>query len=266
MEILFALLILGALGLLFGILLGMADKKFRVEVDPRLEQVNALLGGANCGACGYPGCAAFADALIQGKASPGACNATSQANLKAIAEILGVKAESADAMVARLICQGECGIYEERYIYDGFQSCATAAMVAGGPKKCAVACIGLGDCAQVCPFHAIQIRNGLAHVDPNLCKGCRNCVSVCPHNALRMMARKESVLVLCRNSEKGRAAVQQCKKSCISCNRCVNTCPHNAITITDGYALIDQSLCRKCGACIAACPRKCIEDLDHPRA
>ena len=152
------------LGVLFGVILTIADKKFKVEVDPRVEAVRACLGGANCGACGYAGCDAFADAVVAGKAPVNGCSPSGAKGAEAIAAIMGVSAEAEERKVARVICQGDCGVAKERYNYDGYTSCATAAGLAGGPKMCRFACIGLGDCAQACAFGAIKIADGLAHM------------------------------------------------------------------------------------------------------
>ena len=176
-PVVLALGVLGVVGLIFGILLEVADKKLAVEVDPRISKVGEALGGANCGACGYAGCAALAEAIVSGEAKPNACPA---ANMAAISEALGITVEEGEKMVARVICQGHNGVAKERYKYDGYTSCATAASMAGGPKECAYACIGLGDCMRVCSFGAISMNNGIASIDPNVCVACGNCEKACP--------------------------------------------------------------------------------------
>ena len=146
-PVILAFSVLGVIGLIFGLVLEFADKKLKVETDPRIAQVRELVGGANCGACGFAGCDAFAEAVVEGKAKPSGCPA---ANAEAVGAVLGLSVEQGEKMVARVICQGHNGVATERYEYDGYKSCATAAGVAGGPKQCRFACIGLGDCARVC--------------------------------------------------------------------------------------------------------------------
>ena len=202
-PVVLALGVLGVVGLIFGILLEVADKKLAVEVDPRISKVGEALGGANCGACGYAGCAALAEAIVSGEAKPNACPA---ANMAAISEALGITVEEGEKMVARVICQGHNGVAKERYKYDGYTSCATAASMAGGPKECAYACIGLGDCMRVCSFGAISMNNGIASIDPNVCVACGNCEKACPRSAIRIIPAETKVLVLCRNKDIGRVA------------------------------------------------------------
>jgi len=253
-----ALLVLGALGLLMGIMLGAADKKFHVETDPRVEQVRACLGGANCGACGFAGCDAFAEAVVEGKAKPNGCPPGGAAAAEAIGEILGVKVEATEPMVARVICQGTSGIAKDRYIYDGLKSCRVAASMAGGPKECRFACIGLGDCMDHCAFDAISMVDGIAHIDAVLCKGCGSCVESCPRNVIELRPVDAQVMVRCRNTDVARQARSACMKACIACGRCVKECKYEAIKVENGFARIDTTKCTRCGDCAKVCPCNCI--------
>lgn len=256
-PVIWALGVLGLMGLAFGVMLTIADKKLAVETDPRVAKVRGVLGGANCGACGYAGCDAFADALVSGKAQPTGCPVGSA---KAIGEALGVSCEEGEKMVARVICQGHNGVAKERYEYDGYKSCAVAAGIAGGPKLCSYACLGLGDCEKACAFGAIRMENGLAHIDPNLCVACGKCVDVCPRGVIRLAPADAKVLVLCRNSDTGRVARAACMTACIACGRCVKECKYDAIVIENGFARINLEKCTRCGACVKVCPCNCIID------
>lgn len=256
-PVILAFSVLGAIGLIFGLVLEFADKKLKVETDPRVAQVRELVGGANCGACGYAGCDAFAEAVVEGKAKPNGCPA---ANAEAVGAVLGLTVEQGEKMVARVICQGHNGVATERYEYDGYKSCATAAGVAGGPKECRFACIGLGDCARVCAFGAISMENGIAKIDENKCVACGNCVEKCPRSAIRITPADTKVIVLCRNSDSGRVARAACMKACIACQRCVKTCKYGAIAVENGFAKIDPEKCTRCGECAKVCPCNCIMD------
>ena len=165
MTILYAGILLGALGVIFGGVLSFASKKFHVEVDERVAQVRECLGGANCGACGYPGCDGFAAAVVAGEAPINGCAPAGEKGVKGIAKIMGLEAASSEKMVCRVLCQGESGVAKERYQYDGYQSCATAAGLAGGPKDCRFACLGLGDCMDKCAFGAIRMEQNLCVIE-----------------------------------------------------------------------------------------------------
>ena len=173
---------------------------------------------------------------------------------------MGVSAEAEERKVARVICQGDCGVAKERYNYDGYTSCATAAGLAGGPKMCRFACIGLGDCAQACAFGAIKIADGLAHIDEEKCVACGQCVNICPRGVIALKPVNETVIVSCRNTDSGREARAACMKACIACGRCTKECPNDAIHVEGGVAKIDESKCTRCGACAKVCPCKCIVD------
>ena len=256
-PVILAFSVLGLIGLVFGVILTIADKKLKVETDPRIAKVRELVGGANCGACGFAGCDAFAEAVVEGKVKPNACPAAKAA---AIGEVLCLSVEVGEKKVARVICQGHNGVVTQRYEYDGYKSCATAAGVAGGPKECRYACIGLGDCMKVCPFGAISMENGIAKIDENKCVACGNCVDKCPRSAIRIIPADTKVIVLCRNADTGRVARAACMKACIACQRCVKTCKYGAITVENGCARIDPEKCTRCGECAKVCPCGCIVD------
>ncbi|MEG1548413.1 MAG: RnfABCDGE type electron transport complex subunit B [Clostridia bacterium] len=261
-PVILALGILGVMGLIFGAVLSAADKKLAVHVDPRIQQIRDYLGGANCGACGYAGCDAFADAVVRGDAKPTGCPASGSDAAEQIGLVMGISVERSEKVVARVICQGTSGIAKDRYDYDGYRSCVVAASIAGGPKVCRFSCIGLGDCAQACAFGAINMENGIARIDEKKCVGCGNCIDKCPRSAIRLLPTDHKVLVLCRNSDTGRDARDACMKACIACSRCVKECQYDAIIVENGFARIDANKCTRCGACAKVCPCGCIVDFD----
>ena len=246
---------LGAIGLILGMLLTAADKRFAVALDERWALVKEELGGANCGACGYSGCAAYAEAVVAGKAPINACPS---ASVDAIASIMGVQAEHKAPMKAYVQCQAYMGNTRLRYDYDGYKSCATAASMAGGPKLCCYACVGLGDCVKVCPFGAISLKNGNAAIDEFRCVGCGNCVKYCPRGVLHLKPASAKIYIKCSNGKLGRTTRAQCIKTCIACGACVKKCPQGAISLRDGHAVIDYDKCDNCMVCVQACPSWCI--------
>ena len=258
MAIVYALGILGVLGLIFGAVLGVADRAFHVEVDPRVDQVRGVLGGANCGACGFAGCDAFAEAVVRGEAKPNGCPAGGAKAAEAIGEIMGLAVEAQSPVVARVICRGVDGIAKERFEYDGYHSCRVAAGIAGGPKLCRFACLGLGDCMDKCRFNAITMKDGIANINPDVCVGCGACVAECPRNAIRMMPKDAKTIVRCRNSDSGREARAACMNACIACKRCEKNCKYDAIHVDNGFAVIDYDKCTRCGECAEICPCNCI--------
>lgn len=258
MPILYAIAALGGLGILFGLVLGLADKKFAVEVDERVSAVRAAVAGANCGACGYAGCDAYAEAVVRGEAKANACTPGGEKTVKAIAQIMGVNAEALEPMIARVRCQGTCARVTMRYDYSGVPNCRAASSISGGPNACEFGCVGFGECLSVCAFGAIQMIDGIAVIDDDLCTGCGMCVDVCPRNIIKMLPKDQTVVVMCRNEAIGRIARLQCKTACVGCKRCEKACPTESIKVFNGVAIIDEATCTRCGACIPVCPMDCI--------
>ena len=259
MAILYAGLVLGGIGLVFGLILTFASKAFHVDVDERVQQVRACCAGANCGACGYAGCDAFAQAVVEGKAKPSGCAPAGAKGVEKISAILGI-ADTAEApKVAKVLCNGEIGISKEKFNYVGVKSCRAAASIAGGPKLCPYACVGLGDCEAACKFGAVSIVNALARVDESKCVACGACEKACPRSVIKLMPLESTVVVRCQNKETGRIAREMCMKACIGCKLCYSVCPQKCIDITKKPVVIDQHRCLHCGRCAETCPKQVIE-------
>ncbi len=251
--------VLGGFGLLFGAVLAYASKKFAVEVDPRAEELLAILPGANCGGCGYPGCSGYADAILQG-APTNSCPVGGATVAEKIAAVMGVAVDtSAIRQVATVYCRGgkeECG---KRFQYTGVQTCRAAQAVGGGDKLCTFGCLGYGDCLRACPFDAISMGdNGLPVIDEAKCTGCEQCVLACPRKITALRPVDALVQVRCLSEAKGKDVRAICSTGCIGCGLCMKACPFDAITLENNLARIDYSKCRKCGLCVTKCPTKAI--------
>lgn len=260
-AILKAVAALGGLGILFGLVLTFADKKFAVPVDERFTLVREAVAGANCGACGYAGCDAYAQAVVKGEADISLCTPGGQATLDALAAIMHKEAAVAEVQVARVLCQGETGVVKPRYDYKGPKTCHMAVSLSGGPNLCNWSCVGLGDCVRVCRFDAMKIENGIVVIDENKCTACGMCVLECPRSVLRLLPKAARVTVRCRNEARPKEAREACAKACIACKLCEKACAYDAIHVNNNIARIDPAKCTLCGECVKVCPMKCIEQL-----
>lgn len=258
MQILIPVLILGALGLIFGVGLAVASKKLAVHVDPRLESINGLLPGSNCGACGGAGCFGFAEGLLSGKMSVDGCKVSEEAVKEKIAELLGQKLDKKVKRVAALHCNGGAKV-KDRFIYKGIGDCVAANLVLGGQKSCVFGCLGFGDCLRICPFGAIVMSgDGLPAVVKDKCKACNKCVVACPKKLFSLMPVTHNVYVACMSRDTGKDTLAVCPAGCIACGLCVKACKFDAIRVIDNLAVIDDKKCTSCGECVKACPVKTI--------
>ena len=270
MDILIAIAILGGLGLVFGLVLAAASKVFYVETDPRLDQLNECLPGANCGGCGFAGCGAYAEAVLKGEAPVGKCASGGNDAAKAMAAIMGVQAEEVTRKVAMVRCSGARTFDAEgnltkgakmKATYEGFHDCLAASKVGGsGPLSCKFGCLGYGSCTRVCKYGAISVKNGVAVVDEDLCVGCMACAQVCPRKVITAVEPDRNVIIACNSLAKGAVTNRACTVGCIGCGKCMKTCPSGAITITNNLAQIDYSKCTNCGQCATVCPKGLIKD------
>ncbi len=256
-PILLAVLLVGGLGLLAGLILAVASVLMAVPVDKRVEDLRELLPGANCGACGYSGCDGYAVAMAAGEAAVGLCSPGGKAVAEATGEYLGVSG-TVVAKTALVRCGGCEGNTERKLEYHGLQSCAAATQFYGGDWLCRYGCLGYGDCVAVCEYGAITIENGLAKVDPTLCRGCTKCASACPKKLITIKDLHGHGVVRCRNHEKGAITRKTCKVGCIGCGKCTRVCEYDAVYLDNNVAYIDTDKCVGCGKCAEACPTKCI--------
>jgi len=249
-----------AIGLFCAAVLSLASKLMFVKVDERVAEVQGALPGANCGACGYPGCSGYAVALLSGKGvKTNLCTPGGDDVVAKISALLGVKAESVVHKYAIVHCRGDSGAQQKKMDYFGIQSCAAAKQLYGGEGACAFGCLGSGDCQKLCPSNAICIENSLARIIPGLCTGCGLCVKTCPNNLISVESADRKVSVLCKNIEKGAAARKKCSNCCIACGKCVRECPAAAIVLEENLAGIDYEKCNSCGRCAEICVTKCIQ-------
>ncbi|MCL2060428.1 MAG: RnfABCDGE type electron transport complex subunit B [Oscillospiraceae bacterium] len=262
MNIVLPALIIGTMGIVFGLALSYASKKFAVDVDERVAVIREILPGANCAACGYNGCDAYAAALVDDGAAANLCLVGGQALAEKIGTIFGIEVGNVELKVARVKCAGSVDVCADKYDYMGIRTCAAAQLVQEGPLSCGYGCMGFGDCVNKCAFGAIHVRNGLAEVIPSRCTACGLCVSACPKKLIELSPVNDLHMVRCMNKDRGAVTRRNCSVGCIGCMRCTTVCRVEAIKVQNNLASIDPAKCRHCGECVKVCPQRCIWFFD----
>jgi len=254
-------IVFGTTGIACGALLAIASRVFAIKEDPRIGKVCELLPGANCGGCGYAGCADYAKAIIMNDAPINLCTVGGAETVKKLSTFLGKTAEAAERKVAIVLCRGDEANAPKNSIYNGIVDCSAANLVSGGNKKCRYGCLGYGSCARVCPTGAIEIKDGIAVVHPELCIGCGACVKVCPRKIIKLIPASRKLHVFCSSLDKGPAVKKVCKVGCIGCSLCSKLAPDNAIVMSGALAVVDYSKNiddEKATILEQKCPGKCI--------
>ena len=271
MEIvLYSVIALGLLGLVLAAVLYVVAQKFKVQEDPRIDEIVALLPGANCGGCGYPGCRGLASALVSASDISGIkCPASSAETLQKIGKILGQEVVESEPKIAVVRCNGTCQNRPTVNRYDGAPSCAFAATLSAGDTGCSFGCLGHGDCVAACRFDAISINpeTGLPVVDETKCVACGACAKACPKGIIEIRNRGKKdrrLFVSCVNKDKGAVARKACTAACIGCGKCAKVCAFEAITVGNNVAYIDFEKCKMCRKCAAECPTGAIHEVNFP--
>ncbi len=269
-PIIITVIILTAIGLLVSAILFVVAKKFKVEEDARIDDVEAALPGANCGGCGSAGCRDFATKLVAMDDLGGAlCPVGGSETMNKIAAILGKTAIAQAPKVAVVRCNGTCANRPKTTNYEGYPSCKVKAALYSGDTACAYGCLGCGDCTRVCKFDAISMdpETGLPVVDESKCTGCGACSKACPKGIIELRPkgpRGLKVVVLCSSKDKGAVARKACAAACIGCGKCAKVCTHEAITVENNLAYIDADKCRLCTKCVDECPTGAIHKFNFP--
>jgi Na+-translocating ferredoxin:NAD+ oxidoreductase RNF subunit RnfB len=269
-TVIYTIVSLSGLGAAAAVILYMAAQKFKVYEDPRIDEVEGVLPGANCGGCGYPGCRAFAEAAVKAEdLSDLNCPVGGNETMQQIASILGQEIEEKDPQVAVVRCAGSFANASAVTRYDGPASCAIEAALYGGETGCHFGCLGKGDCVDACDFEAIFINEdtGLPYVIDENCTACGACVDACPRDIIELRKRNKKdrkIYVSCVNQDKGGVARKACKVACIGCGKCVKVCPFDAITMENNLAYIDPYKCKLCRKCVPECPTNAILEVGFP--
>ncbi len=260
--LLYTLISLGGLGFVMGAALAYASTKFAVQVDPLVEKIQEALSGANCGGCGYAGCAQYAHAVVKDGAPTDLCAPGGAATLRKIAEILGHEETQKARRVAFLHCAGSKDKANNRCVYDGIEDCRIAVMFGGGPKACDYGCVGFGSCVNVCKFDALHMgTDGMPVVDLGKCTGCGACVRECPRELFSLEPDSTIIYLACSSHEKGKAVKDVCSVGCIGCGICVKVTEGGAIEMKDNLPSIKYDASPNLLLAHFKCPTRSFIDL-----
>ena len=269
--IIWTIAVVTVLGLVLAFVLYLVARRFRVEEDPRIDEVEKAMPGANCGGCGFAGCRAFAEAAVKAPDLDGNyCPVGGNDTMAKVAAILGYEVKAKAPQVAVVRCNGSCSARPGTNEYDGSASCAVKALLYSGDTGCSYGCLGCGDCVKACQFGALSMNaeTGLPQVDEAKCTACGACVKACPKAIIELRPqgpRGMRVFVSCVNRDRGPAVKKACANACIACGICAKTCVHAAITVENNVAWIDPAKCKLCRECEAVCPTGAIHGVNFPK-
>ena len=270
-TIIWTIAIITVLGLVLALVLYLVAEKFKVVEDPRIDEVEKVMPGANCGGCGFAGCRAFAEAAVKApNLDNNYCPVGGNEVMSKVASILGYEVKEKAPMVAVVRCNGTCEARPKINDYEGYPSCKVKASLYSGDTGCSFGCLGCGDCVAACKFGALSMNpvTGLPVVDEEKCTACGACTKACPKSLIELRLkgpRGMRMYVSCRNQDKGPAAKKACASACIGCGICAKTCTHDAIVVENNIAYIDPSKCKLCRECEAMCPTGAIHSVNFPK-
>jgi electron transport complex protein RnfB len=262
--------ILTAIGVGCGLIIFFVFLKVPSKVKglEKTEEINAILPGMNCGACGYAGCFGYAQAIagdpdlvLKAPCSQVLQDPNSLSDLeKALGVTLDAAAMSKKAMVH---CAGNSEVICD---YSGAQTCKAAAQLLRGYKRCPFACLGLGDCVEVCPQDAVSLypEKNVAVIDPEKCTGCGLCVTECSQNLIELVPSDTKIAFLCNYKPlRNIPGRERCELGCIHCRKCFKACEDEAIEWNKETALpeFNQEKCTLCHKCIEACEQNTLADF-----
>ena len=260
------LICLGGLGLILGAGLAFASKRFSVEMNPMVEAVLEILPGANCGGCGYAGCAAYAETVVNKGVSTTLCAPGGADVVQKISQLLGLEVKTTVRKVAYLHCAGSKDKAKDKYIYDGIRDCQMAELLGGGPKACDYGCIGFGSCVEVCQFDALHMgENGLPIVDREKCTACGACVRICPKNLFDLLPDITIIYLACSSYNKGKVVKDVCSVGCIGCGICAKVTESDAIEMKDNLPSINHDASPNLILANYKCPTNSYIDLASRR-
>lgn len=225
------------------VVLAVANSRLKVWEDPRVDAVQGMLPNSNCGACGLPGCRAFAEKVVEGAVQPAGCTVGGVDTASRIAAYLGVDAGEALRRTARLLCAGGANVAIQMAAYQGHPSCRAAAAVGGGGKGCRYGCLGYGDCEDVCDFDAIVMSpTGLPIIDAVKCTACGDCIDICPKSVLELYPVEQRLIVQCKSELEGDEMLDLCRVACTGCARCVADAPAGLLRMGGNLPVLNRDL------------------------